>query len=450
MKRLSSILTFVFLCVIACEVIGFPSSALSQTITPAHEAGSAPGRYLKEVWARDKLTGDWGGLRSDLSKHGIDIGLRLSQYWQSVESGGVNQSSEYGGTMDYRVNLDMHKLLSTWEGFSVNMHARTRFGYDINEDAGAFALQNTGMLMPSPGKYHDTDVTGLTVSQYLPFFGGLANLTVGMFDVVDTVTGFFPHVGYGQEGFWNINGMITALPWFGAVNGLSLYGAIGITVNEKHKIPQSGLIALGTENQSTGMYSIHDSFDDGVWLAGFHRFIWELDGKMGYLMPFVGGSTRDQASNEPNDWVFIPGQGIENDREHKPWDIALYIYQDFWQDKSNPERKMTFFSGGTWGSDNPQFARWHIFASVEGFGLICSRPHDRMGVNGWYNGLSNDFKSLMSTEALRLRDLWGLEIYYNFEINKWLHLAGDFQLIRNQRTRNDIAIIPGFRLVVDF
>ena len=165
MKRLASILTFVFLCVIAYEVIGFPSSALSQTITPAHEAGSAPGRYLKEIWARDKLTGDWGGLRSDLSKHGIDIGLRLSQYWQSVESGGVNQSSEYGGTMDYRVNLDMHKLLSTWEGFSVNMHARTRFGYDINEDAGAFALQNTGMLMPSPGKYHDTDVTGLTVSR---------------------------------------------------------------------------------------------------------------------------------------------------------------------------------------------------------------------------------------------------------------------------------------------
>ena len=450
MKRLASILTIVFFCVIAFEVIGFPSLAQAQTITQTHETGSALGRYLKDVWERDKLTGDWGGLRSDLSKHGIDIGLRLSQYWQSVESGGVNQSSEYGGTMDYRVNLDMHKLLSTWEGFSVNMHARTRFGYDINEDAGAFALQNTGMLMPSPGKYHDTDVTGLTVSQYLPFFGGLANLTVGMFDVVDTVTGFFPHVGYGQEGFWNINGMITALPWFGAVNGLSLYGAIGITVNEKHKIPQSGLIALGTENQSTGMYSIHDSFDDGVWLAGFHRFIWELDGKMGYLMPFVGGSTRDQASNEPNDWVFIPGQGIENDREHKPWDIALYIYQDFWQDKSNPERKMTFFSGGTWGSDNPQFARWHIFASVEGFGLICSRPHDRMGVNGWYNGLSNDFKSLMSTEALRLRDLWGLEIYYNFEINKWLHLAGDFQLIRNQRTRNDIAIIPGFRLVVDF
>jgi porin len=392
-----------------------------------------------------------GGLRTDLADHGIDIGLRLTQYWQSVASGGVDQNNEYGGTMDYRVNLDMHKLLGTWEGFSLNMHARTRFGYDINADAGAFALQNAGMLMPSPGKYHDTDVTGLTVSQYLPFFGGLASLNVGMWDVIDTVTMFFPNLGYGQEGFWNANGMVTALPWFGAVNGLSLYGAIGITVNEKHKIPQSGIIALGTENESTGMYSIHDAFDDGVWLAAFHRFIWELeDDKLGYFMIFAGGSTRDQPSNEPHDFVFIPGQGIKNTEEHKPWDIAAYVYQVFWQVQDNPERKATFFSGGTWGPDNPQFAQWHIFANVEAFGLICSRPHDRMGVNGWYNGLSNEFVSLVSKANIRLRDLWGLELYYNFEINKWLHLSPDLQFVKNQNTRDDLAVIPGIRLVIDF
>jgi porin len=450
MKRHASILTIVFLYVIFFEVIGFSSTAQAQTSTHAHEASTVPGGYLKDVWDRDKLTGDWGGLRSDLSKHGIDIGLRLSQYWQRVASGGVDVNSEYGGTMDYRVNVDMHKLLGTWEGFSVNMHARTRFGYDVNADAGSFALQNAGMLMPAPDDYHSTDVTGLTVSQYLPFFGGLANLTVGMFDVIDTVTGFFPHIGYGQEGFWNVNGLVTALPWFGAVEGLSLYGAIGVTVNEKHKMPQSGLLALGTENESTGMYSVHDAFDDGVWLAGFHRFIWEMDDKMGYFMVFAGGSTKDQASNDPSDYIFIPGQGIENTEEHKPWDIAAYVYQDFWQDKNNPERKMTFFTGGTWGPDNPQFAQWHIFASVEGFGLICSRPHDRMGLSGWYNGLSNEFVSLVSKVNIRLRDTWGLEIYYNFEINKWLHLSPDFQLVKNERTSDDIAIIPGFRLVVDF
>jgi porin len=453
MKQLASILTIVFLFFLAFEVIGFSPSAQAQTTTPAHEVSSAPGRYLKDIWTRDKLTGDWGGLRSDLSKHGIDIGLRLSQYWQRVASGGVDVNSEYGGTMDYRVNLDMHKLLDTWEGFSVNMHARTRFGYDVNADAGAFALQNTGMLMPAPDDYHHTDITGLTVNQYFPVGEGhLGLFTLGMIDVLDAVTLFFPHVGYGQEGFWNVNGLISALPWFGAVEGLSLYGGWLATINKEYQMGQSAILVLGTENVSTTMSwdSIDDSFEDGVWIAGFHRFLYKLDDKPGYFMIFAGASTKDQASNDPSDYILIPGQGIENTEEHKPWDIAAYVYQVFWQDKCNSERKATFFMGGTWGPDNPQFAQWNIFASLEGYGLICSRPHDRMGVTGWYNGLSNEFVSLASKVNLRLRDTWGLEIYYNFEINKWLHLSPDFQLIKNERTRDDIAIIPGFRLVVDF
>ena len=38
------------------------------------------------------------------------------------------QNGEYGGTMDYRVNVDLKKLFGLWDGLSVNMHARTRFG----------------------------------------------------------------------------------------------------------------------------------------------------------------------------------------------------------------------------------------------------------------------------------------------------------------------------------
>ena len=49
--------------------------------------------------------------RSDLSERGIDIGLRLSQYGHGVADGGVNENGEYGGTMDYRLNVDGGKLV---------------------------------------------------------------------------------------------------------------------------------------------------------------------------------------------------------------------------------------------------------------------------------------------------------------------------------------------------
>ena len=168
----------------------------------------------------------------------------------------------------------------------------------------------------------------------------------------------------------NIHSMVSALPWFGAVQGLSLYGAIGMTVNQEYGMPQSGLIVLGTENVATNWGSISDSFDDGTFLAGFHRFFWKMDEKPGYFMVFVGGSTKKQASNDPHDFIHIPGQGIENTKEKKPWNVAAYVYQEFWQAEGNSKRKAYFFTGGTAGPDNPQFAQYNFFANVEMFGLM--------------------------------------------------------------------------------
>ena len=398
------------------------------------------------IWTRDQLTGDWGGVRTDLSDDGIDIGLRLSQYYQGVTTGGVNRNSEYGGTMDYRINLDAEKLFGA-KGLSFNMHARTRFGQDIIADGGSLVLPNAGMMQPSPGDYHGTDITGLMLTQTFTLFDNPAVVQMGKLDAIDMVTGFFPNASYGQEGFWNVNSLSSNMPWFGAVQGLSLYGAMLVTINEEYQMAENGLLITGTTD-ATQWGSFSDSFSDGVWMAGFHRFFWKMDDKPGYFMLFAGYSTKDAASNDPHDFIDIPGQGIVSTTEKKPWDIALYIYQEFWQDESNPDRKATLFTGATLGPDNPQFAQWNFFASVEMFGLIDSRPHDRMGVVGYWNGLSSNFKELVSQE-IELRNTYGFEGYYNVEINPWLHLTGDLQLVENERKGDDVAVIAGLRLVID-
>lgn len=404
---------------------------------------------LSGILSRPQLTGDWGGARTDLTDNGIEIGLRLSQYYQGVSSGGTNENSEYGGTMDYRVNADLKKALGTWDGLTVVMHARTRFGRDITADAGAMVLPNTGMVSQLPGEYHGTDITGLIASQTFPLGDKVGDLLIGKFDVVDTVTGFFPNLAYGQEGFWNLHSSITALPWFGAVTGLSLYGAIGQTIRPEYGLGESGIIALGTENVSDTWRSIHDSFKDGVWLAAFHRFFWEADDKMGYFMLFGGYSTREQASNDPHDIVVIPGQGLQDDTRKNPWNIAAYLYQDIWQAAGNPKRKANIMIGGTVGPDNPQFAQYNIFANAEVFGLMESRPNDRMGVGAFYNTLSDNFKKLVRP-VVNLRDMWGVEIYYNAEIIPSVRLSPDLQLVRNEVSEDDFAVIPGVRLTVDF
>ena len=166
-------------------------------------------------------------------------------------------------------------------------------------------------------------------------------------------------------------------------------------------------------------------------------------------MVFAGGSTKDQASNEPHDFVVVPGQGIESTTTHKPWDIALYFYQDFWNAADNPKRKANVMIGGTGYEDDPQFAQYNVFANVEAFGLMTSRPHDRMGVGGWYNVLSGNYKDLVSP-VVDIRDLWGSELYYNVQLAPSLHVTPNIQLVQNAHNDDDMAVILGVRAVMDF
>jgi porin len=403
------------------------------------------------IWSREKLTGDWCDFRLEMADHGINFDLRLSQYYQGVTSGGANTNAEYGGTIDYRLKFDGEKLFDA-KGWTFDMHARTRFGQDINADAGALVLPNGGMMMPLPGDYHGTDITGLTATYMFPFFAErTGSITVGKLDVIDLVTGFFPNVSYGQEGFMNVNSLASNMPWFGAVQGLSLYGGMAITIHPKYKVPESGFIAAGTENVSTSWNSLSDSFDDGTLYAGFHRFFWDLDDEMGYFMVYLSGSTKDQASNDPKDYIEIPGQGIVSTDSHKPWDVALYLYQDFWRDQDNPNRKANFMLGGTVGPDNPQFAQYNFIANIEAFGLMPSRPDDRIGACWWWNGLSDNFTDLVEDgTGEKLQNPWGFEFYYNYELTPATHLTAGLQLVENQSEDDDFVIIPGVRMVMDF
>jgi porin len=127
------------------------------------------------------------------------------------------------------------------------------------------------------------------------------------------------------------------------------------------------------------------------------------------------------------------------------------LYQVFWQDADNDKRFAQFFVGGSLADDNPSFSRWDIFGSVQAFGPLASRPNDRMGLAGWYNALADDFDDTVSSiPGLSLRDTWGFEVYYNIEINPWLHLTPDLQLVMNENNGDDLAVIPGIRAVIDF
>ncbi|MHC4758094.1 MAG: carbohydrate porin [Planctomycetota bacterium] len=419
------------------QCYGATSTAETKAPTQVSAAGD-----LEDIWKREKLTGDWYGLRTDLAEHGVSLDLRLSQFYQAVTSGGANTNAAYGGKFDYILKIDGQKL-GLWPGFFATIHAETQFGNSITSDAGAFAFPNTAMLWPLPD-YRGTAISGVLVEQALSKNFVLAG---GKINVLDLWTMVYPHTGAGQEGFMNTNMVASALPWFRWVN-LSVMGGGALFLADDGQI-QGGVVVFDSQNSSTTT-GFDDMFEDGTAVVGLWRFFFEVGGKPGSLLFAGGTSSRDYDSLESSDWGFVPGVGLTGETKDDAWTTAVYYDQVFWQAPDNAKKNMRFFTGWSLSDGDPSFGRWGGFASVEGWGLLQNREKDRMGVGAFYNQLSSDFKNLTSDIGIELRNLWGAEIYYNAEITPSFHLTPNLQLVSNQNESDSTAVILGVRAVMDF
>ncbi len=395
-----------------------------------------------DIWTRKKLTGDWYGLRSDLAEHGINLDLRLSQYFQGVTSGGKNTNGAYGGKFDYILNVDGGKV-GLWEGLSMTMHAETQFGTSILGDAGAFAFPNTSMLYPLPN-YRGTAITGLLVEQALSKNFVLA---AGKINYIDFWNMLYPHTGGGVDGFMNTNMIAAALPWFRWVN-LSIMGGGALVLTDDGQI-QGGVFAFDTQNSSTTS-GFNNLFDNGTAVIGLWRFFFDVEGKPGSLLFIGGASSRDYRSLDKTDWAVIPGEGLVSKKKDDTWTTAVYYDQVFWQAPDNDKKNLRLYTGWSISDGNPSFAKWGGFASIEGWGLVPNREKDRMGVGGFYNQLSSELKDLTSAVGINLRNVWGVELYYNAEVSLWFHLTPNLQFVSNQNESDSTAVILGLRAVMDF
>jgi len=428
------------------------ADAAATAQSTAKQPAIVTGDKLKQsVWKRDKLTGDWGGLRSDLTKHGIDIEMRNSHYLQKVTQGGVEDNdadTEYGVLLDTFINIDASKLFGSWDGLYISTHIQSRDGSDVLADAGTFSLPNAALMFPEPGNYDGTNVTGMYATQML--FDDKAAVLAGKLNAFDLLEGFFPNgvVDYGLDGFMNANSFMSILTW-GRFLTLSQYGIAGWTM--AHDMPSSGFIVAGHDNTTT-TWDTSDSFSDGVAIMFFHRFVWEIGGLQGYWYAAPGGSTKKYASLDPVDWTVLPGEGPVNTKKKRPWSFASYIHQVLWQHKGDANRRVFVFAGISVTDDNPAFTDWGAFANVQAFGPFDARPNDRMGLAGHYYRYADDYVDLVSDipgENLR-DDSWTFEAYYNVQLNRWLHLTPNIQYAQNEQKSDDAAVIPGLRLVIDF
>src|SRR5438445_99656 len=142
----------------------YGEESTSTASAPANERTPAPASAIDAtIFERPNLTGDWLGARDTLSSHGLTLEISLTQFYQGVVDGGNERDFEYGGKVDYYVNLDGGKA-GLWPGFSITTHIETRYGNDVNEIDGMFSLANFNMAVPK----WEHAVTGVTALHLRP------------------------------------------------------------------------------------------------------------------------------------------------------------------------------------------------------------------------------------------------------------------------------------------
>ena len=394
--------------------------------------------WCESLLTSPTLTGDWGGARTALTESGIIYQGYLTQFYQGVARGGSEQQFQYGGKVDQFFTFQGEKL-GLWKGLLIGMHAETRFGQDSNFDAVGLAPVNVNMLWPSLDQ--TTAITGFTVTQML---SEEWLVTAGKLNLLDLFTSLYPQGGRGIDGFMNVSTLFplsAARPVNLSVNG------IGLT--KLHEGHVQGSLSVVDPNNSSTTVGLGNLFESGATIVAYWRHFTEFQGLPGSHAIMGEYSSKSFTSVDREDFYFLPTVGIVAGKQSGTWSLNYFGEQRVWEDACNPKRNVGLYTSWGISDGNPNPIRWSGNVSLQGHGLIDSRPADAMGVAYFYTGLSSEFKDLVSP-VIHLQDVQGGELYYNMAVTPWFNLTPDLQIIQPTNAANDTAVVIGARAKLTF
>lgn len=372
--------------------------------------------------------------QKQMAAAGIVYNGDVVQFYQGVASGGGEREFEYGGKVDQFLTLDSTRL-GMWQGMIVAMHAETRFGQDVNQEAVGLAPVNVAMLYPNANE-HDTAITGLSFMQALD---EKWQVNFGKFNGLDMFYMLYPETGRGVNGFMNAT-MVIPLA-LARVFPLSFLGA-GVTKLQGSQV--QGSLLVYDPNDCTTTSGFDQLGNNGVNIMGTWRFFTEPAGLPGSHMFGFVGATGDYTSLDPASFAFVPGQGVVAAQQSGSWAAIYILQQRLWQDGCNPARNVGVLSQWCIADEETCPFQWTGNVALQGTGLVAGRPLDSAGVGYFYTGLSSEFEALLAS-TIPLQDLHGVELYYNASIAKCFGLTADVQVIEPANVGQNTAIVCGLR-----
>ena len=416
---------------------------------PATSSGILPlPDYSGDFAERSYIFGDFGGKRTEWAQRGVTFDLDYNQYFQAVTNGGIEHGSEYGGTINYNVNLDFDRM-GVIPGGLLQMRASSRYGKSVNDISGSIVPVNTdASYLTTPNPNEDIGFW-LPVINYTQFFSEQFALGFGKYDTLDSPNEFGG--GRGRSQWWNQNLNAAVSPLLMVPNVTT---AVTAVVMPNPNLTLTGMIGTITDTADSSGF---DDFDDGLFAMGVLTYQYQLGGLPGGLV-FMSGYGWDRDFTELNGRINIDEGQLVPTTKDDTWFVSTSFWQYLWI-KEAAKQPIDINDGRQDLQGIGVFLRiqaadtdvnpmdYSITGGINAKGLIPSRDNDAMGIAYVYNKLS-DGRLLNSIGVDTHSSAW--EFFYNFELTPAVHLTLDAQVVNSAFPDIDTATILGTSMQIRF
>lgn len=410
-----------------------------------------PGTDSKDFRYRTQLSGDWGGLRTDLARHGFFFDLYSISAYQDVASGGLKTGGSFIQNTQLSMNLDTGRA-GLWPGGIVHITLEARNGSSSAQNTftvGATVPQYTGLAFPGPFFVHDVLPTEYLLLQSLtPKFSVILGKVNVLTHADQTLFGNSYKYDFANLNF-NKNPM--ALNFY---NTTSWVG-IGVWTPSKWLTASAGVYDPNSEanNFATNAFNRVNIYGITIFsykirnLPGQYwgQANWTNKPKIDLTSPF-GQLSPSEVPQAVGVLLGTPStQALPTNYKSKSW-VTIGNFSQYLFVKDRPEAVAAKLGTGQslrgigligrigYAPEDTNTVTRDGSLALFAYGLSDHRPNDSFGLGIYHNGISqplkDDFKQLTAAPA-NVKNENGLEVSYDFAIIPAIRLIPSYQHIWN-------------------
>lgn len=420
-----------FIILAAAAVLGGATGARAEEL-----AVKAAPQQPRSIWEQDKLTGDWGGVRTDLSKKGIDITLNYIAETFGVLSGGLERRASYEGRLNFSVDTNLEKLIG-WRGASTHVTV-----FQIHNE-GRNAADITGNLA-DPSNIDALPTTRLFTAWFQQDFNSIASLRLGQlaaddeFFTSETAGGLINGTfGWGTNLAANMTNGGPSYPLATPGARLQVVPIDNVTVLAGVFSGNPAGPNCNDEAQKCNRHGTTFSFSGGsLWIGEAQYAVNRGKDAMGLPGVYKVGAwyqTADFADqryglNGTGAVVLLSDSTVAGPLNHSGnWGVYGVADQMIWR---NGERSVNLFVRGGYSPADRNLVSWYFDGGAGFKGFVPGRANDVLTFGASYAKISSDVIAADQDAGNVARDYELLfELNYALQVAPWWIVQPDLQYI---------------------